>query len=104
MYTYQPGEYKEAQEENGFKAQVGPLAIVDVIELQDGLAIQRHIPAALELVAHLGVPCIADEVKVLIPEPVPGHAVGAQQEPSEEEQCHDICRQGLQPRNIKIQA
>lgn len=97
MTAHQPGKHKEAEEEDGFEAQVGPLGVADVIELKDGLAIQDHVPAALKLVAHLGVPCITDEVEVLVPEPVPGHAVRAQQESSEEEQCHDICWQCLWP-------
>lgn len=50
---------------------------------------------ALKLVAHLGQPRVVDEVEVLVPEPVPGHAAGADEEAAEKEQRHHICRQCL---------
>lgn len=71
MGAYQPGKGEEAEEEDGFKAQVGPLGVIDVVELQNRLAVQHHIVRPLKLVAHLCVPGVADEVYVLVPEPVP---------------------------------
>ncbi len=49
----------------------------------------------VKLVAHLRVPRVADEVDVLVPEPVAGHAAGADQEAAEKEQRHHIRRQRL---------